>query len=70
MGRLCPAGPCDPSALNDGVHDGTAEVVRSFDGVRLITQPPLGVGPARPAFSFRDADLLVHGLTAGLELRY
>ena len=35
--------------VDDGSTDGTAEVVRSFDGVRLITQPPLGVGPARNA---------------------
>ena len=41
--------PGDVIVVDDGSTDGTAEVVRSFDGVRLITQSALGVGPARNA---------------------
>ena len=42
--------PREVIVVDDGSTDGTAEIVRSFDGrVRLITQPPLGVGQARNA---------------------
>ena len=37
------------------------------------SQPPLGgglVGPARPAFSFRDSDFWAQGVSFGVEFRY
>ena len=44
------APPREVIVVDDGSTDGTADVVRSFDGrVQLITQPSLGVGPARNA---------------------
>jgi glycosyltransferase involved in cell wall biosynthesis len=48
LGQTVP--PREVVVVDDGSTDGTADVVRSFDGrVQLITQPPLGVGPARNA---------------------
>ena len=41
--------PREVVVVDDGSTDGTAAMVRSFDGVRLVTQPPLGVGSARNA---------------------
>ncbi len=44
------APPREVIVVDDGSADGTAGVVRSFgEPVRLITQPPLGVGAARNA---------------------
>jgi hypothetical protein len=36
----------------------------------LIAPPRMLMGPARPAFFFRDADVFVQGINFGLELRY
>lgn len=54
------------------------DVVRAGEqidtGINTTQVPVLAggvlVGPARPAFTFRDSDFWAHGLNAGLELRF